>query len=159
MVKEYCLGVIREYAYNVVMRIIAGLAVGIALLFSPFIPKTFAQESVSIPSSLRGGDIKCDQATVALALELTQQGWQYTMPQPKSPQAMWGNTDGRTTWFVGYWINKTSQKTSSETPVKGGDGMYVGDDKGSPGWRRGGTPAPPTALQWLCSTSGGIPPR
>ena len=28
------------------------------------------------------------------------------MPQPKSRQAAWGNGDGRTTWFYGFWDNE-----------------------------------------------------
>ena len=118
-----------------------------------------AQQTISIPSSLRGGNIQCNQATIDVALELTQQGWQYVMPEPKSAQAAWGNTDGRTTWFTGYWINKTSQKTSMETPIKNASGSYIGDDRGYRGWRRGGSPAMPTQLEWLCSLSGGVPPN
>jgi hypothetical protein len=135
-------------------RSISAFFLGMALASTPL----SAQETTPIPSSLRG-EISCDQATIDLALALQKQGWMYIMPQPKSPQAAWGNTDGRTTWFVGYWSNKTSQDTSVEIPVKNPDGVYVGDGKGFPGWRRGGTPPLPTKLQWLCSTAGGIAPE
>ena len=110
-----------------------------------------------IPSILRGG-IKVDQKTIAIALEMQKQGWAYVMPRPKSPQARWGNTDGRTTWWVGYWHNKTTKKYSSTTPQLKGK-TYVGDGKGGPGWRRGGSPRRPTKLEWLLSKRGGIPPR
>jgi hypothetical protein len=152
-------GFCQSFDYKVSVTIIVRLAIFVALLALPLETQCFGQESVPIPSNLRGGDVKCDQATINLALELTQQGWKYVMPEPKSPQAAWGNPDGRTTWFVGYWINKTSQHTSSDTPVKNADGAYIGDDKGFGGWRRGGTPPPPTKLQWLCSTSGGVSPE
>ncbi len=79
------------------------------------------------------------------------------MPQPKSAKASWGNTDGRTTWYVGYWINKKTNDNSSATP-KLKDGKYIGDGKGSPGWRRGGSPRRPTKLEWLLSKYGGIKP-
>jgi hypothetical protein len=114
-----------------------------------------AQQNV-IPPCLRGG-IKADQETIKIALAMQEQGWEYIMPEPKSPQAAWGNTDGRTTWYVGYWRNSKTGETSSSTP-KLQDGKYVGDGSGGPGWRRGGSPPPPTKLQWLLSKSGGISP-
>jgi len=121
----------------------------IALLIST----AFSQE---IPSELRGG-IKADSATIQKALEMKKQGWVYIMPEPKSPQAAWGNHDGRTTWWVGYWVNEKADETSSVEPVLE-NGKYVGDGHGSPGWRRGGTPPPPTKIEWLLSKSGGIKP-
>ena len=114
-------------------------------------------EQARIPSSLRG-EIKVDQETVAIAIEMQKEGWVYVMPRPKSNQARWGNSDGRTTWWVGYWHNKKTKQSSSTTPkLKGG--LYVGNEEGSPGWRRGGSPRRPTKLEWLLSKSGGIPPR
>jgi hypothetical protein len=140
------------------MKFLVRLKLTILLPFLIFLPVS-AQQATSIPSSLRGGNVRCDQVTISLALELTQQGWLYVMPQPKSLQAAWGNPDGRTTWFLGYWINKTTQKTSAEIPIKSEDGIYLGDNKGIRSWRRGGTPPPPSQLQWLCSISGGIAPK
>jgi hypothetical protein len=109
-----------------------------------------------IPGSLRGG-INVDQNTINIALEMQQKGWEYIMPSPKSSKASWGNTDGRTTWWVGYWHNNKTNKFSSSTPklIKG---EYVGDDSGGSGWRRGGSPRTPTKLEWLLSKSGGIKP-
>ncbi len=98
-----------------------------------FILMTFTIMSYSqakIPPSLRQG-IQVDEKTISIALEMQKQGWVYVMPQPKSPQASWGNKDGRTTWFDGYWIN--GNKTSSTMPILK-DGKYVGDDAGIPGW-------------------------
>lgn len=111
---------------------------------------------VAIPGSLRGG-IKVDQQTIQTALAIQQQGWEYTMPRPKSPQAAWGNTDGRTTWWVGYWYNSKTNIYSSTIPYLR-KGEYVGDGTGGPGWRRGGSPRSPTKLEWLLSKSGGIQP-
>lgn len=36
-----------------------------------------------------------EPSTYAVALEMRAQGWFYIMPEPKSPQARWGNKDGR----------------------------------------------------------------
>lgn len=116
----------------------------------------FGVES-KIPSSLRGG-IKVDRETINVALEIQKHGWIYVMPRPKSKKARWGNTDGRTTWWIGYWQNNKMNQYSSTTPkLKGG--VYVGDGKGGYGWRRGGSPRAPTKLEWLLSKSGGIPPK
>jgi hypothetical protein len=110
-----------------------------------------------IPASLRGG-IKADQSNINIALKMQKQGWAYTMPKPKSNQASWGNSDGRTTWWKGFWNNKTTKRYSSTTP-KLKDGKYIGDGINSRGWRRGGSPRTPTKLEWLLSKSGGIVPR
>lgn len=117
-----------------------------------------AENTNSIPSGLRKGDFSCDQATIQTALELKRAGWTYIMPEPKSPQAAWGNRDGRTTWWVGYWVNKQNNSTSSTQPKKDASGQLVGDGNGSRSWRRGGSPPPPTKIEWLCSDFGGIPP-
>jgi len=135
--------------------LVALFALIVAILSSSF---AAGPEPVPIPPQLRQG-VGCDTVTVATALELVNQGWGYTMPRPKSAQAAWGNTDGRTTWYVGYWSNTKTRGTSSITPAKGNDGQYVGDGKGMAFWRRGGSPRPPTKLEWLCPKSGGIPPR
>ena len=117
-----------------------------------------AETTNSIPPELRKGDFSCDKATIQTALELKHAGWTYIMPEPKSPQAKWGNHDGRTTWWVGYWVNKQNNSTSSTQPKKDANGQLAGDGKGSRSWRRGGSPPTPTKIEWLCSDFGGIPP-
>lgn len=117
---------------------------------------TLSYAQVAIPSSLRQG-IEVGQKTIDLAVEMQGQGWEYIMPQPKSTKASWGNTDGRTTWYVGYWINKKTNDNSSVTPELKGK-KYIGDGNGSPVVRRGGTPKRPTKLEWLLSKDGGIKP-
>lgn len=62
----------------------------------------------------------------------------YVMPRLKSKQARWGNTDGRTTWWVGYWQNEKTKQNSSSTP-KLKDGIYVGNSTGRLGLQRGGS--------------------
>jgi hypothetical protein len=92
------------------------------------------------------------------ASSLCEQGWKYVMPKPKSPQATWGNHDGRTTWFVGYWTNSTTRATSAKQPVRGADGICAGSGAAVSGaWRRGGSPALPSKVEWLCSLDGGPP--
>jgi hypothetical protein len=81
------------------------------------------------------------------------------MPEPKSHQAAWGNHDGRTTWWVGYWVNRRTGATSSSQPKMDSTGEFVGDGNGFRAWRRGGTPRPPSKIEWLCSSYGGMPPR
>lgn len=130
--------------------------IGILILLATIVLTTGAQQA-AIPPSLRGG-IKADLQTIQTALVMQEQGWEYIMPEPKSPKAAWGNTDGRTTWYVGYWRNTKTGETSFGTPKLRG-GKYAGDGSGGSGWRRGGSPPPPTKLEWLLSTSGGIPPR
>jgi hypothetical protein len=115
-----------------------------------------AETAAAIPADLRGG-IKADATTLSLARQMRADGWYYMMPRPKSPQAAWGNPDGRTTWWVGYWLNKKTKAQSLTTPTLK-EGHYVGDGKGEPLWRRGGSPSRPTVLEWLLSESGGIPP-
>lgn len=88
------------------------ILIALALLMSCLV--VVAQES-TIPPSLRGG-IKVDAKTIQTALAMQEQGWEYNMPSPKSPQAAWGNYDGRTTWYVGYWENSKTGETS--TPIQ-----------------------------------------
>lgn len=88
---------------------------------------------------------------------MQKQGWEYIMPQPKSPQARWGNRDGRTTWWVGYWTNHITNETSENIP-NFNSGKYKGDNKGGRAWRRGGSPGVPSKLEWLLSKHGGIEP-
>lgn len=109
-----------------------------------------------IPPELRGG-IQADSPTIQKALEMKAQGWIYIMPEPKSAQAAWGNRDGRTTWWIGYWENSKANETSLTEPTLQ-NGKYTGDGQGEKVWRRGGSPSAPSKLEWLLSTSGGIPP-
>jgi hypothetical protein len=107
---------------------------------------------------LRPASFSHDPETSELALELKRAGWTYIMPQPKSQQARWGNADGQSIWWVGYWTNERDETTSSIQPQKGMRGHFIGDGKGSRHWRRGGSPPAPSQIEWLCSESGGIPP-
>jgi len=111
-----------------------------------------------IPAFLRQG-IKVDKSTLVIAVEMHFQGWSYTMPRPKSSQARWGNGDGRTTWWKGYWYNSKTQKYSRTTPQKQTNGYYYGDGQNDAGyWRNGGSPRRPSKTDWLLSASGGIKP-
>jgi hypothetical protein len=130
-------------------------ALSVALVFAP---GAFADPTNSIPSGLRKPSFSCDAVTFQTALNLKRAGWTYIMPQPKSPQAAWGNHDGRTTWYVGYWANK-DRSTSATQPKSDATGALVGDGKGALNWRRGGSPALPSKIEWLCSKSGGVEPR
>lgn len=111
-----------------------------------------------IPDFLRKG-ISVDKHTLIIAVEMHFQGWQYTMPKPKSSQAYWGNQDGRTTWWNGYWYNSKTRKYSDKTPTKESNEKYYGDAQKKKGyWRNGGSPRRPTKLEWLLSKSGGVKP-
>ena len=114
----------------------------------------------TIPLFLRQG-VQVDVLTQTIAVEMYLQSWRYTMPVPKSAQAMWGNSDGRTTSFYGYWYNIVSEQVSSTRPEKKKNGIYLGDCQDLRkycGYRKGGTPSFPTDLQWLLSQSGGVKP-
>jgi endonuclease/exonuclease/phosphatase family metal-dependent hydrolase len=94
---------------------------------------------------------------VRLAEQLVDAGWIFRMPRPKSSQAAWGVRNARTTWWVGYWANgKTKQTSEAQPTISNG---FVGDGKGSESWRRGGSPARPTFIEWLCSEADGIEPE
>ncbi len=108
-------------------------------------------------SSLRSG-INANQKTIKKALRMQVQGWEYSMPRPKSAQAAWGNSDGRTTWWPGYWHNSKTGEYSRTIPRLEGN-VFKGDGQERPGWRRGGSPRRPNKLEWLLSKRGGIRPR
>jgi len=129
------------------------------LILSLLLPALASAQTNSIPPELRAGNFSCDKATIQTAVELKHAGWTYIMPEPKSPQAAWGNHDGRTTWWVGYWVNDKDRSTSSGQPKKDENGKLVGDRKGFKAWRRGGSPPRPTKIEWLCSKTGGVEPR
>ena len=122
----------------------------------PTRPKPAAKQPTKPEVSLRSG-VNASAADIELASKLKSLGWEYTMPRPKSAQASWGNSDGRTTWWNGYWVNRKTNRYSLTTPSSSNE--YKGDGIENRGWRRGGAPRRPTMIQWLCSTSGGIPPR
>jgi len=104
---------------------------------------------------LRKG-ISASDVEIKTACEMLSQGWKYTMPRPKSAQAAWGNSDGRTTWYYGYWYNQKTNSYSDKTPVKKNSGMYLGDNQDhSNTWRNGGSPLMPDVYMFLLSDSGG----
>jgi len=111
-----------------------------------------------IPKFLRQG-IYVKRKTLVGAVEMYLQGWRYTMPTPKSSQAYWGNSDGRTTWYNGYWLNNKTNKYSIKTPKKHSDEYYYGDGQNNKGWRNGGSPSYPTRIEWLLSSRGGVKPN
>jgi hypothetical protein len=131
----------------------------VALMLGVVSYASAANATNSIPRELRFSAVSCDKSTIQKAVELKHAGWTYIMPEPKSPQAAWGNHDGRTTWWVGYWVNGKTRATSSAQPTRDSDGQWIGDESGGRAWRRGGTPQPPTKIEWLCSSFGGIPPN
>lgn len=111
-----------------------------------------------IPSLLRAG-ISADKQTLVIAVKMYLQGWRYTMPKPKSSQACWGNSDGRTTWWKGYWYNNKTYKYSRRRPTKARDGYFHGDSQNDKGyWSNGGSPSSPSKIDWLLSSSGGTKP-
>jgi len=134
-----------------------GLALGLLVAITGTVVR--AQTTAQIPAELRACTCSPDKTTLQTALDLKHAGWTYAMPRPKSPQAAWGNRDGRTTWYYGYWTNLKTRSTSSLQPIRDDKGQWVGDEKGLQAWRRGGSPPPPTQIEWLCSTSGGITPH
>ena len=111
-----------------------------------------------IPDFLRQG-ITVDKATLTVAVEMYLQGRKRVMPEPKSAQAHWGNSDGRTTWWKGYWYNHKTAKYSRITPKKQSNGYYYGDGQNDKDeWRNGGSPAYPSKVDWLLSADGGVKP-
>lgn len=122
----------------------------------PVSPSSTPSDVSAAKVTLREG-ITASAAEESLARQLKAAGWEYVMPRPKSPQAAWGNHDGRTTWYSGYWKNSVTKGTSSVQPKE--DDKFKGDGLGSGGWRKGGSPAAPSRMEWLCSTSGGIQPK
>ena len=126
---------------------------------APIKSPAISQPTVSASQSdvkLRDG-IEPTASEKALAIGIKAAGWEYVMPRPKSAQASWGNGDGRTTWYNGYWHNATSRSYSAAQP--GSADGFKGDGINNQGWRRGGSPGSPNRIEWLCSASGGIMPR
>ena len=87
---------------------------------------------------------------LVVASEMYSQGWRYFISMPKSQNAEWGVTDERTTWWKGYWYNKTTREYSESTPKKQTNNFYIGDNiKNSRRWKNGGSPDAPTKIEWL----------
>ncbi|MCH4895855.1 hypothetical protein E0494_03990 [Marinilabiliaceae bacterium JC040] len=108
-----------------------------------------------IPSFLNQGII-VKASIIKEAILLYYQGWRYQMPIPKSRQACWGNCDGRTTWWYGYWYNIKNNSFSRSKPKQRANGLYIGDDQNQKGYyRKGGSPSKPTKLHLLLSFSDG----
>jgi hypothetical protein len=135
------------------------------ILFDDFTWKYFEQERPAenytdikdneAPPYLRQG-IKAAQEEIITAIEMYNQGWRYTMPRPRSAQAAWGNRDGRTTWWYGWWHNEKTNLYSQTTPKKSANGIYLGDNQNNAGsWRNGGSREWPDVYMFLLSTSGG----
>ena len=104
---------------------------------------------------LRKG-VEASQAETKTACEMYAEGWRYTMPVPKSPKAAWGVTDGRTTWWNGWWYNENTKQYSCATPKKTKNGIYTGDNQNqSNTWRNGGAPSYPDISMRLLSKTGG----
>lgn len=91
-----------------------------------------------------------DSPEKSIGEQLREAGWRYTPPQPKSPQASWHNSDGRTTWWYGYWHNKKSGRFSSTQPTH--ESGFRGDGINRKGnWRRGGRPnRRPNSVEQFC---------
>jgi hypothetical protein len=135
------------------------------ILFDDFTWKYFEQEKPAenhanikdneIPPYLRQG-VKATRDEIITAIEMHNQGWRYTMPRPKSAQAAWGNRDGRTTWWYGWWHNEKTKLYSHTTPKKSANGLYLGDNQNNAGgWRNGGSRDWPDVYMFLLSNSGG----
>lgn len=113
--------------------------------------------------ALRGG-INANPLELEIAKELKKQNWIYIMPIPKSKAARWGNTDGRTTWWYGYWYNEQTKEYSYSIPILSSNGKYEVDPvhvgvHWRNDWRTGGTPPAPKKIEWLLSRSGGVNPE
>jgi hypothetical protein len=106
-------------------------------------------------SYLRQG-IQASEKEIEIACEMYEQGWRYTMPRPKSSKAAWGVSDGRTTWYKGWWHNTEKNQYSATTPKKSSSGLYIGDNQNSSNtWRNGGSPRRPDIYMFLLSENGG----
>jgi hypothetical protein len=135
------------------------------ILFDDFTWRYFEQEPAAVDySKIRAGEIppylrrgiKATPEEIGAAIEMYNQGWRYTMPHPKSAQAAWGNSDGRTTWWYGWWSNEKTGLYSHTTPRKSSSGLYLGDNQNNSGrWRNGGSRDWPDVYMFLLSKNGG----
>ena len=103
--------------------------------------------SADVPKPL-GFEAGAPEAERRLADALKQAGWAYEFPQPKSKTAKWGNFNGATTWWPGYWVNAKSGATSASQPAA--SDSFKGDGLPKPAWRKGGSPKEPSWVEWLC---------
>jgi hypothetical protein len=110
--------------------------------------------AVEIPDFLRQG-VDATPEQIAIAVDMYNQGWRYTMPTPRSAQAAWGNTDRRTLWNNGGWRNEKTGAYSYGTPRKDNAGLYNGDRENTIGSERRGSPGQPDVYMFLLSRSGG----
>jgi len=109
----------------------------------------------NLKNQLRAGR-NATEKEIKTACEMLSQGWKYTMPRPKSAKAGWGISDGRTTWWYGYWYNSKTSQYSQITPKQTKSGLYLGDNQNKIGsWRNGGSPAEPDIYMFLLSDVGG----
>jgi len=114
------------------------------------------QESLEIYKQQLRLNNRATESEIIIACEMIYQGWKYTMPMPKSAKAAWGISDGRTTWWNGYWYNSKTKEYSSITPRKNEKGTYIGDKQNQANtWRNGGSPSRPDIYMYLLSDSGG----
>lgn len=99
-----------------------------------------------------GNNFSASESDLKEAYSLAVQGWRYTLPQPKSRQSAWGNSDGRTTWWYGYWRNIETNEYSSRKPELGQSGMWIGNGQNQSGYyRRGGSPTYPSKVELILS--------
>ena len=99
-----------------------------------------------------GQEVNANGTQIQQSYQLAKQGWRYTLPQPKSRQAAWGNNDGRTTWWYGYWYNETRHVYSKTKPKKSKSGLYIGDGQKLNGYyRNGGSPPYPSKIELILS--------
>jgi len=112
------------------------------------------KEDVRLKSNIKslGKKYSASNRELEESFSLAVQGWRYTLPQPKSSQAAWGNNDGRTTWWYGYWKNSLTGKHSSTKPSLSKAGVWIGNDQNMAGYyRRGGSPAYPNKVELILS--------
>jgi hypothetical protein len=115
---------------------------------------SFSVYAADIPDFLRHG-VDATPEQIAVAVEMYNQGWRYTMPTPRSAQAEWGNTDRRTRWNEGGWQNEATGAYSYSTPRKDTEGKYIEDGQNTIRSERWGSPGRPDVYMFLLSRSGG----
>ncbi len=113
----------------------------------PMKSEEVATGDVPKPLGYAAGAPAADQQ---LANALKSAGWSYEFPQPKSKTAKWGNFNGSTTWWPGYWVNSKTGGTSAAQPTA--SDAFKGDGLPKPAWRKGGSPKEPSWVEWLCSS-------
>jgi hypothetical protein len=115
---------------------------------------SFFVYAAEIPDFLRQ-DVDATPEQIAVAVDMYNQGWRYTMPTPRTAQASWGNTDRRTLWNNGGWKNEKTGVYSYGTPKKDTTGQYTGDGQNTIGSEIRGSPGRPDVYMFLLSRSGG----